>query len=244
MKEWITKHWYKTLIAIIGTWMFSYSIYWLISTPSPIGIISPEHIGDWFAYTGALLGGVLALGGVWWTITDQKKTRQNDLAIRHKPIVMVVENDDLQFIFDKKLDVLKFVIPYYNYGSGEARNFRFGICYEIGGQLTTEDAIEWDKSDTVGILVPGQSKAIEIPYSKDDTLRLQMQARNWTSSSNQVGFGVAFWFHIIYSDFLGNEIVTKTKFHFVTPNKGKSWVIVVRDVTYEHPFDKQKKPLN
>jgi len=149
MVEWIKKYWKRGVVVAIAMWFCSYVIYWLLITPSPIGIVKPEDTGDMMSYLGALLGGALTLGGVWWTINDQNNKREDDmrkqdklrekqrketqsqkkrdLSIQYAPIVSPTFNEITKCEFylekDEYNDFLLFVrmfLELQNLGRGEA----------------------------------------------------------------------------------------------------------------------------
>ena len=78
----------------------------MILFPSPVGII-PYEIGlTIVGYGGSILGGFLTLYGVWWTIEDNKKQREEDqkrhdqerkedLANQYKPYLTLIPANNL-----------------------------------------------------------------------------------------------------------------------------------------------------
>ena len=87
----IIQKWFETnnekvlYILLIVTIIFSPPFVWYtVSLKSSFGFILPEHIDAWIGFYGAVIGGSLTLFGVWWTITDQKKIREDDQELRDK----------------------------------------------------------------------------------------------------------------------------------------------------------------
>lgn len=80
-KKWIVLM-LKIVVGIIGGWVIVTIVYLIIITPSCIGVIRSEDAGSWFAFIGAILGGLLTLLGVRYTVLHQKKLR--DAEIEHE----------------------------------------------------------------------------------------------------------------------------------------------------------------
>lgn len=47
----------------------------------------PGTVGEWITALSTLAGGSLTLGGVWWTINDNKKQKEKELFFQYRPIV-------------------------------------------------------------------------------------------------------------------------------------------------------------
>lgn len=74
----------------------------IILYPSPIGII-PHDIGlQIVGYGGSILGGLLTLYGVWWTIKDNENQRREDLAIQYKPFLTIDIDDENSKKYDNE----------------------------------------------------------------------------------------------------------------------------------------------
>lgn len=119
----------------------------IILLPSPIGIIPYETGLTLIGYGGSILGGFLTLYGVWWTIEDNKKQREEDqkrhdqerkedLANQYKPYVSLIPQKNLQnegidindyLEYDKTNKKYHFEIVYKNIGRGDAKNLRIQI---------------------------------------------------------------------------------------------------------------------
>lgn len=59
----------------------------LIYLPSPMGIIPRNEAGNVLGYYGAVLGGAMTLGGVAWTIYDQKKQWADERRVSIQPLL-------------------------------------------------------------------------------------------------------------------------------------------------------------
>ena len=94
---------------------------------SPIGIFSKEDATLFLSYYGTIIsgvtGGALTLGGVWWTISDQKQ-REKDLAIQYKPIINIEYNS---LLYESRLldedNNFFFLIKIINHGRGESTQY-------------------------------------------------------------------------------------------------------------------------
>lgn len=76
---------------LIAVGLISIAFPILILCPSKYGII-PRDVGlQIVGYGGSILGGLLTLYGVWWTIKKQDDLRREDLAIQYKPFLSIVE---------------------------------------------------------------------------------------------------------------------------------------------------------
>lgn len=68
----------------------------------------PGTVGEWITALSTLAGGSLTLGGVWWTINDNKKQKEKELFFQYRPIIIsenlisVIENDLSQLIIENK----------------------------------------------------------------------------------------------------------------------------------------------
>ena len=90
---WIKKHKLLTICLAIIIYIVIPIIPFI---QSPTGIFSKEDATLFLSYYGTIIsgitGGALTLGGVWWTINDQKEQREKDLTIQYKPIINIEHN--------------------------------------------------------------------------------------------------------------------------------------------------------
>ena len=75
------------VFSIIGLLLAAPLVYCTITIKSPIGFITPEHYDAWISFYGSIIGGILTVLGVWWTIDAQENTRRKDLATQYKPFL-------------------------------------------------------------------------------------------------------------------------------------------------------------
>ena len=84
------------LMLIIGFILVSFFIYWIIITPSPIGIIKADDSGSWMAYLGAIVGGLLTLEGVRRTIKKHDEWRVEDRRTSVAPFMTYTVDCEMQ----------------------------------------------------------------------------------------------------------------------------------------------------
>lgn len=54
-----------------------------------LGFINDANREAWIGYYGAIIGGALTLGGVWWTLTEQEKERNEKMRVEYKPALIL-----------------------------------------------------------------------------------------------------------------------------------------------------------
>lgn len=69
-------------------------IQWMITSKplaflSILGFINDANREAWIGYYGAIIGGALTLGGVWWTLTEQEKERNEKMRVEYKPALIL-----------------------------------------------------------------------------------------------------------------------------------------------------------
>ena len=99
-----------------------------------IPIDFPGTVGEWITALSTLAGGVLTLGGVWWTINVQNDQRKEDLAIQYKPIINIEYNSLYESrLLDEDNNFFLFPVKIINHGRGEALNI--SIKYNYGESM-------------------------------------------------------------------------------------------------------------
>lgn len=113
---------------------------WIATNEWQWQFINERNYDAWIGYYGAIIGGALTLGGVWWTIKDTEKQRKDDLATQYKPNIRISNvlsdvpnfcsyniikysvkeqvNDDYKNIIIEHHNYTKFVIEIENIGRG------------------------------------------------------------------------------------------------------------------------------
>ena len=129
---WIKKHKLLTICLAIIIYIVIPIIPFI---QSPTGIFSKEDATLFFSYYGTIIsgitGGALTLGGVWWTINDQKEQREKDLTIQYKPIINIEHNPLYESpLLDEDNNFFSFPVKIINHGRGEALNI--SIKYNYG----------------------------------------------------------------------------------------------------------------
>ena len=105
IKDFIKRN-YLIIIAVICFFAFIPPITnLLVTTPSPIGFITPDTQETWIGFFGSIIGGG-TLFGVWWTIKKQEEQRNEDFKIQ--------ENK-------RKIDLAIQYMPYINCSIGKIK---------------------------------------------------------------------------------------------------------------------------
>lgn len=91
------KTWKIVLLSIIIFLVVPVSLYLIVCIPNPwgMGFIKPEDTGAWLGFYGAVLGGILTLGGVVITIKNQKEETNRLKLLEYKPILALYNDADL-----------------------------------------------------------------------------------------------------------------------------------------------------
>lgn len=92
----------------------------IILLPSPIGIIPYETGLTIVGYGGSILGGFLTLYGVWWTIEDNKRQREEEI----KPILVLRGHNREIYVCQS---LLKIRLRLENARTYEAKNTKISI---------------------------------------------------------------------------------------------------------------------
>lgn len=105
-------------------------VYSAISIKSPFGFIVPEQYDAWIGFYGSIIGGVLTVLGVWWTIDDNNKKKQEELSIQYRPILRLQANNSnirIQDYHGKKCLITKLI----NVGRGEALDCKVNFVGKV-----------------------------------------------------------------------------------------------------------------
>lgn len=111
IKKWAADHKVLTSISVTVLFLFGLPllIHLIVTLNWGIGFITPDNRDAWIGFYGAIIGGGITLGGVAWTIVEQRKQlkkqkidfeeqrksdlinqenrRREDLAIQYKPFI-------------------------------------------------------------------------------------------------------------------------------------------------------------
>ena len=118
---------FQISILCIGFFLISPIVNWTIKTeafifPQFFGFVTSENESSWIGFFGAIIGGVITLMGVAWTIIDQNKKRAEDLKDMSRPII-VSTKCDYEKVKNIKNDtsetkVIECILPIKNAGKG------------------------------------------------------------------------------------------------------------------------------
>lgn len=90
-------------ISVLTLFFAAPFVHFVVTQNTPFGFISNKHYDTWIGFYGSIIGGVLTVLGVWWTLDEQNKQREKDkvirdqerkeeLAIKYKPFLVLDHN--------------------------------------------------------------------------------------------------------------------------------------------------------
>lgn len=91
-------------------------IYLALITPSSIGIIKKGDAGSWMGFYGSIIGGVMTLIGVRWTIRDQNEKRKEDMQLQELRMRAEIDLIEKRRKEDQRLSFA----PFFSYSTNEA----------------------------------------------------------------------------------------------------------------------------
>lgn len=116
------------LVAILCSLILLPFVVFAITTIStPWGFINDTNREAWIGYYGAIIGGALTLGGVWWTIKKQEEEKKMEFDINNCPLLtaeLLKKSENLSFN------------PYE-----EGRSDKWYLAYSIDFTITLKNAI-------------------------------------------------------------------------------------------------------
>lgn len=114
-------------------------IHFLVYIPSPFGFIKPGEESQWIGFFGSIIGGLLTLAGVWWTIKDQDEKRKEDLAIQYKPYISILPLSSLKYDIDINniinYDNLYYYFTFFYKNNGKGESFKTTMNIEYNGNI-------------------------------------------------------------------------------------------------------------
>lgn len=169
-------------------------------------------------YTGAILGGVMTLIGVCWTIINQEKQRREDLAMQYKPIISLEFLNETTINFPVENAVLSFSLELKNIGRGELMNISVEYTQYDNPYLFI---MTYQKNQ---IIYQNNTTNILINISKAPNLSLEKIEKSAGSHSMSeiypinINDEINFMFSIVFNDaFLNRYVYTYTiKFDYKT----------------------------
>ena len=175
--------------------------------PNFFGFVNSENFDAWVGFYGDIIGGVITLIGVAWTIVDQNKKREDDLKNALKPILIAtsctyekikgINNENESKVFECCLE-------YKNVGKGVLYNpMVFNIEYFVDGKH-------------IGKMHPAFSvkSSIDIGATADNTVMIEFDSSDLKNIAQLLkGRGNVFLVEIIMyvggKDMYGRDVVTK-----------------------------------
>lgn len=136
---------FKISVLCIGFFLISPVVNWAINTeafifPRFFGFVTSENESSWISFFGAIIGGVITLMGVAWTIIDQNKKRAEDMKDMSRPTIVSTKCD-----YEKEKNikndtsgtkVIECILPIKNAGNGILYNpTLYNIACKIDGIL-------------------------------------------------------------------------------------------------------------
>lgn len=169
--DWIKKH--KRLII-----MLSITVYIIIPIlpfiKSPIGFIQKNDAVIFLQYYGTIIsgitGGALTLGGVWWTIDNNRKVLKEEKRIEFMPILKT-ELDINGSTFKNNKICIKFILK--NVGRGEAWDVDYDHeCYILDNKKNKKISYPEIQciQDNISLILPEESYSIIFYYNYDESL--------------------------------------------------------------------------
>ena len=155
---------HKLSIIILATLLLLFIvppfINWVVSTDLGLGIgfITPENKDTWIGFYGAIIGGGITLGGVWWTLKKQEDIRMEDLYNHYFPQFDISLQDKSNVY---KLSPTLLLKPNNKKFSNELTDLNQSIKFTNLGKTAIQD-IEYEVN---GILF--SSKILNINYDNN-----------------------------------------------------------------------------
>lgn len=165
----------KIILILIGMIILFCGIPFLVNfivlTPSPVGFITPDKQGTWISFYGSLVGGVMTLFGVGWTITYTNSVRKEDQKKHDEEIRKEYEKRD----FDNKKILSSQYKPILtiSFDSNYIDDKPFGVSiyngYYIQNIMSLVDNIESGKRLVISLLIlnigRGEARKLKISSS-------------------------------------------------------------------------------
>lgn len=151
-----TNRLFQFSVLCIGFFLISPVVNWVIKTeafifPRFFGFVTNENESSWIGFFGDIIGGVITLMGVAWTIIDQNIKRAEDMKDMSRPII-VSTKCDYENVKNIENDtsgtkVIECILPIKNAGKGILYN---PVLYDIVCKI--EDVIIESVNPTIPIL--------------------------------------------------------------------------------------------
>lgn len=138
IKTFLTSHPIITILILVLFIIFAGGpLFNFIATGTlTLHFITQTNYDAWISYYGAIVGGALTLGGVWWTIKDQERNRITELKLQYSPKILYKCSSDIECSYDAFSCIFKITvndqnssklhtgnIDIFNLGDGSAVDF-------------------------------------------------------------------------------------------------------------------------
>ena len=156
---------------VVLFWGLPYLVNFIVLTPSPVGFITPDKQETWISFYGSLLGGILTLLGVGWTINYTNSIRKEDQKKHDEEIRKEYEKRDLEN--KKTLSSQYKPILTISFDSNYIEDKPFGVStykgYYIQNNISLVDNIKNEKRLVISLFVfnigRGEARKLKINSS-------------------------------------------------------------------------------
>lgn len=226
---------------------------------SPIGFVLKDDAIIFLEYYATIIsgitGGALTLGGVWWTIVEQKNDlkeqqkrlddqRREDLVIQYKPII-IIKNTKVKEIAEG----LNVIFTFENQGRGEATNVEF-----LTFLANNRDEYMSSQFSTKRQIIPQNQKShfslmiLRIDKTKSHNIKAGEITALLPIERNKFGFTACFSYcnpidntkkYFLTFDFyvekavIGDEIYKLESFQQSIDDLKKEWIVTTENIKYK-----------
>lgn len=171
------------------------------------GYINSENKTEWISFYGSIIGGMITLIGVAWTIVDQNKQREKDIKDSVRPILVASACKNEKILTDGRGKVFECELEYKNIGKGILYNPKvINVQHFVDGEefgnlhltLSLKNYLDvgHTTSDYISILFTNETlaKIYKSLHSKRNTIPMQVNM------------------YIGGKDIYGRDIITKLEY--------------------------------
>lgn len=187
------------LLVFVGA---PYLVNYIVLTPSPVGFITPDKQETWINFYGTMVGGILTLLGVGWTIEHTNFTRKEDQKNHEAEIKKEYEKRDLEI--KKNLSVQYKPILTIAFDSDYLDDKPFGVStykgYYIQNHICLVDKIiEQEKRLAISLYIlnigRGEARELKIYSSviSADGEEWETRTRNYNEICTSNGININFY---------------------------------------------------
>lgn len=161
-------------------------VNFIVLTPSPIGFITVDKQETWINFYGSILGGILTLLGVGWTIKYTNSIREDDQRKHEEELKQEYEKRDMEI--KKNLSVQYKPILNISFNSDFVDDTPFGVStykgYCIQNDMNLVDEIEYKKRIAISLFVlnigRGEARKLRI-----DSKVISANGEQWESLTRE-----------------------------------------------------------